>query len=117
MTIGENMKKIILIITACTLVLFNINVSAKKSAEPEILGEAEIPSSLLRISKDGTGIIKFRQCDECKMILVKVTPATIFYLNGNKISAAQAKKLSRPGFIGIQYTLDSNEVRTIGFAN
>ncbi len=115
--IGENMKKIILIATACLLVLFNVNVSAEKSGKPEVLGEAEIPGSLIRMSKDGTGIIKFSKCGDCKTILVKVTAATRFYLNGNEISASQMRKLSKPGFVGIQYTLDSKEVRTIGIAN
>ena len=106
------MKKFILIITACLVALFTINVLAE-----EILGEAEIPGSLLRISEDGTGIIKFRQCDKCKNILVKITPATRAYLNGVEMSVLQARERSKPGFIGFQFTLDSKEVRTIGFTN
>jgi len=115
--IGENMKKIILITTVCLLVFFNINASAKKSAKPEILGEAEISGRLIRMSEDGTGIVRFKQCGDCKVILVKITAATKFYLNGTEISALQAKKMSMPGFVGMQYTLDTKEVRSIGFAN
>ncbi len=111
------MKKFILITTACLLILFNVNASAKKSEKPEVLGEAEVPGSLIRMSKDGTGIIKFSKCGDCKKILVKVTAATKFYLNGNEISASQMRELPKRGFAGIQYTLDSKEVRTIGIAN
>lgn len=111
------MKKFILIITTCLVALFNINVLAEEILAEETLGEAEIPGSLVRISKDGTGIIKFSQCDGCKIILVKITPATRAYLNGVEMSVLQAWKRSKPGFIGFQFTLDSKEVRTIGFTN
>jgi len=111
------MKKIILMAMTCLFVLFNINVLAEKTGKPEILGEAEIPGRLIKMSKDGTGIIKFSKCGDCEIILVKITATTKFYLNGVEISALQAKKLSKPGFVGMQYTLDSKEVRTIGFAN
>lgn len=111
------MKKFILIATACLLILSNVSASAKESEKSEVLGEAEIPSSLIRMSKDGTGIIKLSKCGDCKEVLVKVTAATKFYLNGNEISASQMRKLPKRGFVGIQYTLDSKEVRTIGIAN
>lgn len=113
--IGENMKKIILVTMACLLVFFNINASAEKTQKPEILGEAEISAHLIRMSEDGTGIIKFRQCGDCEIVLVTITAATRFYLNGDSISASQARKVPKHGFVGMQYALDSKEVRTIGY--
>jgi len=106
------MKKQILIITTCLLVSFNTHVLAGDYLE------TEIDSREIKLSKDGTGIIKFRQCDnnaKCKNVLVSITPETKGVLNGVEMGLLQAKKLSMPGFVGLLYKRDSKEAVSIGF--
>jgi len=106
------MKKHILIITTCLLVSFNTNVLADDYLE------AEINSREIKLSKDGTGVIKFRQCDNnnnCKNVLVSITQETKGVLNGVEMGLLQAKKLSMPGFVGLLYKRDSKEAVSIGF--
>ena len=105
------MKKITLMTLFCCLALFNIQVLADE------IKEAEISSQQLKLSKDGTGIIKLRDCDKdgCKNMLVKVTQATKGVLNGVEMNLLRAKSLSRPGFVGLLYSRETKEALSIGF--
>ena len=105
------MKKITLIIMLFGLALFDIQVLADE------VREAEIPSQLLRLSNDGTGVIKVPNCDKngCKNILVKVTQSTKGVLDGLEMGLLQAKNLSRPGFVSLMYFANSKEALAVGF--
>ncbi len=105
------MKKFTLMVLFCGLALFNVQVLADE------LREAEVSSQQLRLSKDGTGVIKVLNCNKgtCKNTLVKITQATKGVLNGVEMGLLQAKSLSRPGFVGLAYSANTKEVLTIGF--
>ncbi len=105
------MKKLTLMILFFGLVLFDIQVMA------EGIREAEISTGDLRLAKDGTGVIKVLQCDKgvCKSILVKITQATRGTLDGIEMGLLEAKSLSRPGFSGLAYSVDTKEALAIGF--
>lgn len=105
------MKKLTLMLLFCGLALFDIQVLADE------LRDVEFSSADLRLSRDGTGVIKVLNCDKgvCKKILVKVTPATKGVLDGVEMDLLQAKSLSRPGISGLVYSVDTREVLKIGF--
>ncbi|HHJ35675.1 MAG TPA: hypothetical protein ENJ87_07905 [Gammaproteobacteria bacterium] len=105
------MKKIILFVTICLMSLSSTQLLAGD------LEEAEIFSGWLKITKDGTGIVKFKPCDKCNSILVRITASTKTYLNGTEIGLLKAMARTKPGFISLQYSPDNKEARTIGFLN
>jgi hypothetical protein len=105
------MKKLTLMALFCGLVLFGAQVVA------DGFGEAEVFSSQMRLSKDGTGLIKVINCykNDCKKTLVTITQSTIGVLDGVEMGVLQAKKLSRPGIVALVYSAKTKEAVRIGF--
>ena len=98
----------------CGLALFDTQVLADE------IREAEIFTGDLRLSKDGTGVIKVLYCDTvdqgvCKNTLVKITRKTKGALDGIEMGLLEAKSLSRPGISGLVYSAETKEVLQIGF--
>lgn len=76
--------------------------------------EEAIESSALevRVARDLTGIVKGKRCDECEMVLVKVTPKTKLEIDGFKTPLKNANKcLGKSGLV--IYKVDTREVRLI----
>ncbi len=103
------MKKLIVVMGVCLLLAFN------GQAHAEDLKEAEISTEQIKLSKDGTGIIKFKPCGKCKQVLVKITPATKAYLNGEVINILEAKSRFNERAVGLLYMANSNVARAIYF--
>jgi len=95
------MKKLIVVVGTCLLLAFNAQVHA------EDYKEAEISTAQVTISKDGTGFIKLKPCPKCKNILVKITPATKAYVNGEATSVYKAKAKFKDRAIGLSYAAGS----------
>ncbi len=72
----------------------------------------EETSLYIRLANDLTGIIKGRECEDCEMKIVKITPNTKLEINGVMVGLIRAKSLSGKPALVI-YNLRTKEVRLI----
>ena len=78
------------------------------------LEEAEIPGNLIRLSGDGTGIAKFKQCDSCETIIASINKNTKTYVNGKEVYRSEGRVLPK-GFVSIEFDKSSNVVTAIRY--
>jgi len=90
------------------LLTFSLNVFAEKA--PFKVFETE--SLSIKLSNDGTGIVKGIKCSGCNFKFVKITPASKASINGDDVSILEAK--NRAGkFAMVSFNPETQEVQYI----
>lgn len=106
-------KNIFRLFTAAFLLLgFEMNSAFAAGQMVEFESAFETEALYIRLTNDGTGIIKGRQCDDCDLEMVKITPKTVVEINGLKVDLMKAKSLSGKAAL-VLYNLNTKEVRLI----
>lgn len=66
----------------------------------------------IRLANNLTGIIKGHRCDDCELVLVKITPNTKLKIDGFKTHLSNIRKCSRKPSTVI-YNIKSREVTSV----
>lgn len=85
------------------VLLFSITHALPVSSGPLVMIEEAIESEALSIkmSKDLTGIIRGKVCQNCETILVNITPETELLIKGQQVDLSEA--LNRSGSPGVAF--------------
>lgn len=95
-----------------TVLMFSGVFSVSAAGLVEIEHAIESEALGIRLSNDLKGVIKGRRCDRCDVVLVKITPATKFNVNGIAKPLIEAQKWAgKPGTA--VYNIKTKEVRSI----
>ncbi|MBT8119354.1 MAG: hypothetical protein KJN89_06510 [Gammaproteobacteria bacterium] len=90
------------------VLVFSLNVVAEEA--PFRVFETE--SLSIKLSNDGTGIVKDIHCGGCDFNYVKITPASKASINGKEVSIMQARE--RAGkFVMVSFNPETQEVQYI----
>ncbi|MDH5516207.1 MAG: hypothetical protein OEY36_00130 [Gammaproteobacteria bacterium] len=84
------------------------------AANRMVMAEEAIESGALQIkmSNDLTGVISGKRCDDCELVLVKITPNTKLEINGKPTALKRAKSCAgKPGLV--LYKIKSQEISLI----
>ena len=80
-----HIRQIILALIAC--------LSLPAAAEFTTIARAhEIALSNLRVPVSSSASLMFRQCDDCEMLFVRMTEATVFVVNGEAVKLKEFRK-------------------------
>ncbi len=105
------MKKILLMIS---LVMFAANVYAEEEprAEDEVANYEilEMFGNNIKVSSDGTGIVKNVECKVCTSKILKITKDTKTYVDGKAADLVKIKKSRGNAVAMIRFDVASNEV-------
>jgi hypothetical protein len=94
------------------LLLMLLLVAGAASAEQQPYAEFEVPSLKMKLSDDGTGIIKKVTCGGCDYSFAKITKNTQAYVNGVNVDLFRAReRAGKPVFI--QFVRSTGEVMAI----
>jgi len=94
------------------LLLVSLFMAGVVNAEQVTLSELEIPQLKMKLSNDGTGIIRQVSCGDCNYKFGKITKNTQAYVNGTRVDLFLVRK--RAGLpIFIKYVRSTGEVMEI----
>lgn len=100
--------KIISHLLTLLLLAFSLNVFAEESPFDTL----EIESLQIKLSNDGTGIIKLKSCIGCDLRMVKITAKSKASINGVEVDIQEAKnRLGKRAMVS--YTPKTQEVQYI----
>lgn len=100
------------VITVRFLMLLVVAFSLNALAEEAPFRVFETESLSIKLSNDGTGIVKDIHCSGCDFNYVKITPASKASVNGNELSIMEARK--RAGkFAMVSFNPETQEVQYI----
>jgi len=88
--------------------VFSLNVSAEVSPFKVV----EIGSNQIRLSKDGTGIVKGIKCNGCDFNYVTITPASKATIQGVEVSIQEVRKLNGK-VVMVSFNPETQEVQYI----
>ncbi len=94
------------------LTLFIFMFSLNVFAEVEPFRVTEIESSKIRLSKDGTGIVKDIECSGCDFNIVKITTASKASKLGVEVSIFEVRDL-RNEVVMVSFDPNTREVQYI----
>lgn len=103
------MKNLYVFLKVITISLCAFSVQAADFEEAEVYREN------IKVSSDGTGVIKNPACSGCDVRLVSVTENTKVFLRGQELGVNAALRLSKAPVAVIHFSLDTKEVLTIRF--
>lgn len=92
--------------------LMLICIAGVASAEQPTYAELELLAAKIKLSNDGTGIIKNVTCGGCDFKFVKITKNTKAYVNGVNVDLFRAReRIGKTAFI--QFIRSTGEVMAI----
>lgn len=74
------------------LIGYSAVITAAEKTESQPYVPFEVPVLKMKLSKDGTGIIKGISCTGCDYNFVKITPNTTVHVNGVSVDVQRAKE-------------------------
>ncbi len=77
--------------------------------------EREVLATQIKVSKDGTGIVKFKECDRCAPVIARITRQTKFIENGKVANAQRFKSAQVRGVISISYSKDGKKIHSVNY--
>lgn len=108
-----NIIKLINRILMLLILLISFNASADSVTTKKYLKELEVDGLKIKLSKDGTGIVKNESCSDCGASrYLKITKNTKAAKNGVEIDIQQAKKRAGKS-VGISYDPQTQEIQYI----
>lgn len=78
--------------TLMCLIGYGAIITAAEQTEEQPYIPFEVPILKMKLSNDGTGIIKGISCDNCDYNFVKITLNTMVHVNGVKVEIQRAKE-------------------------
>ena len=108
-----NIIKLINRVLILLFLLISFNASADPVESKKYLKELEVDGLKIKLSRDGTGIIKNESCSDCgDSRYLKITKNTKAGRNGVEIDIQQAKKRAGKS-VGISYDPQTQEIQYI----
>lgn len=106
-------RQIKYVLVFCLGMIIPALATAEKFPLVEVEEAIESNALNIRLTNDLTGIIKTQHCADCDVLLLKITPATKFDIDGvsKKLIEAKTCCTGKPGTI--IYDIKSKEVRAI----
>jgi len=95
------------------ILLISFNASADSVTTKKYFKELEVDGLKIKLSRDGTGIVKNESCSDCGASrFLKITKNTKAGRNGVEIDIQQAKKRAGKS-VGISYDPQTQEIHYI----
>jgi hypothetical protein len=104
--------------TQIIIVLLGLGLAASGGAE--VISKAyELKLSNFQAPASQNGSVIFKECDDCSPVIVRVTAATRYAINGTEVGLTDfAKAIMQANdrentFVGVLHHLESNTVKSI----